>query len=498
MPLFSRSELHGLVLVLAILSNRPAMGQRPDVDRRDGIIVLHREEATLYFPEYVKIGDTITWGCESQRPVVVTLGGTPFVPSERAQTFTYRITAPEVAVSVRWLSAPRPNGAKTTPLVFSLERPAYAQPDRVQMSSLTKGAALTVTGDFEAGDAANARATMNGVATKPLIVAASSHVALLQFPGQFGQVTVEIGRSFFSSRIIHGHYLTDKETVTVMIEGLTLLSEPIEIGFWNRSYVEYVLEGGVNQVVAIEPHVVPNEGRFVTRRRFAAVHGGILSGPFQLGIYLGRSAPAAALAAEKSYAVRQSERAKDTATATLAAWQANTGVRIESAAEARIVADFRSAIPLMKSVQATGTSAADNPAIQRQLLRHYCFELRDMSQGRLGRVEVGRPRMRLAFQPPTGASATISTGTVERFSFATFLRNFLSGKDNVVVGYIELKSMPERAAVYIDGTVPKGFTNRTFVSSVGPHNVRVAIPGGKDCSGSVVVAEGASSLFECK
>jgi hypothetical protein len=163
---------------------------------------------------------------------------------------------------------------------------------------------------------------------------------------------------------------------------------------------------------------------------------------------------------------------------TLDNWQAKTGMRIDSGARRKILDDVQAS--QLRVRDSFAASHLQNYAtINQQLVRQYCFDQRDK---------------KLAGAPVEKAKLTKED--VTRWSFIDFLTDFLSGQPRQKVGYLEVQSGKTGAEILIDSE-RKGYTNRSFVMSVGTYTVNIKHPTLACNTFEVSIRDGATETIQC-
>ncbi|HZT32117.1 MAG TPA: PEGA domain-containing protein [Bryobacteraceae bacterium] len=180
---------------------------------------------------------------------------------------------------------------------------------------------------------------------------------------------------------------------------------------------------------------------------------------------------------------------------TLADWQKNTGIGIETEAESRIRHDVGEAWPRLEElVRLQAPYEASPEPLTRMLVRTYCFDLRDALLRQARPFARARQARTLAFQAPA-SGLRLRDADVLHFSFLDFLSGFFPRLQPV--GYLQVTSKPDRADITIDNQ-PKGFTNRVFVVSPGSHTVAIESPKiVRRCRRTVQVAPGRQISLHC-
>jgi len=80
-----------------------------------------------------------------------------------------------------------------------------------------------------------------------------------------------------------------------------------------------------------------------------------------------------------------------------------------------------------------------------------------------------------------------------------YLKSFLAGKTFVALGNLDVKSLPEHSVIFIDDPPAKGYTNRSFVLSVGPHVLKVRLPNGAhECVWRIEIQADANVEEQCR
>jgi hypothetical protein len=377
-------------------------------------------------------------------------------------------------------------------------------PDQFQdneWSLLQRGATISVAAPFGPGGTASVSATINGVSERPVVLASSSRSIAVQFPDRFGVVALTVGGSFYTMRVIQRRVTkNDDGLLDMKILGLEGLAVPLQLTIWNATFKEYLLEGGTVQNIVINPVDVAS-GEFEFRRRVIPLSSASLSILLDglepvIRFSLALSPQEAKEAAAENLA-RQFLKVNDNTTKVLASFVNSSMFTFESGVQELISEGFANATAVLNLIRANGFSAADDTKLEANLVADYCYDIVDNQRN--GRAQAGlfRSPLIFGFQSSTTANTAIKKTDVNRLPVLAFLKNFLEGRDYVVVGYMEANSKPEHATVYIDSSVPKGFTNRTFVLSTGTHQGHIALPSGKECGFSVEIQEGVTSSSGC-
>jgi hypothetical protein len=271
-----------------------------------------------------------------------------------------------------------------------------------------------------------------------------------------------------------------RATLTVTAVGPQGITEPVTLSIRNVTAAIVQLQGGVNQTMTIRPTDVSNDGTFTLTRTLT----GIQPGGFSVSASVTRPQ------LSQFNVPRAIDRFLDS-------WTANTGVRIDAAARQliqRSVTDARARLDdFLRGQQA---NQADVREVFELLLSHYCFDLRDdVIQRSRGRA--AGPALAVvfaSFRQGPARDLAIGPDAVRRFSFSSFLSQLIARLSAPQpVGYLVISSVPDHAAISIDGQQKNAVTNRRFVTSVGSHQVLV----GNRCREQVTVAAFQTTVIAC-
>ena len=353
------------------------------------------------------------------------------------------------------------------------------------------GGSASARGPFD-GDFRTTAVTVGGVPA--LLLAESPRKVVFQPPaGQMGLSKLEVRKGSASAtapfRTI-GVLLTatstnllkgQTATLTVTVQGLQDLTEPVDLVLLNRSPGVVNLQGGPEQRFVIEPKQVRPDGTYVQARTLT----GILPGGFNL----------MAIANRRPTLQFDLTRTVDRA---VREWQRSNGVPITQDAQQLIgksVTSARNQLDDFLRVQAS--YRGDPVSITDMLVRNYCFDLRDSRK--TGLVKSRRPAGARGFlaQQPSKPVLAIDSNDVNQFGFGQFLArlaNWLS--PNQPVAYLSVSSRPDQAPVSVDSHRGPERTNRRFVVSVGTHQVLVAMPS-TACRKSIQVQAFQTGIVEC-
>lgn len=161
---------------------------------------------------------------------------------------------------------------------------------------------------------------------------------------------------------------------------------------------------------------------------------------------------------------------------TLNTWEKRTGIAIDKKAKQTLADQARTAQAMVKAnVPTPNSSASENLQVTQQLLRHYCFDVRD--------------------KKPQQAKAQITSQDVASWSFLEFIKSFISGRPAQRVGFLEVVADQKGSQIAIDNA-QKGVTNRNFVLTIGQYNVQIA--GGKTpCTDQIEIRDSITSTYRC-
>jgi hypothetical protein len=163
---------------------------------------------------------------------------------------------------------------------------------------------------------------------------------------------------------------------------------------------------------------------------------------------------------------------------TLNNWQAKTGVRIDSGAKQKIMADAQAAQPKIRDSFAVG-HLQQYSTVTQQLVRQYCFDQRDRKL-------------------PNSKSEPmkITKDDVSHWSFLDFLAEFIGGQPRQKVGYLEVQAGRPAAEILIDSE-RKGYTNRSLVMSVGTYTIDIRHPQLSCGAHEITIRDGATETVKC-
>lgn len=271
-----------------------------------------------------------------------------------------------------------------------------------------------------------------------------------------------------------------KATLTVTATGLQGITEPVTLSIRNLTAATAQVQGGADQTIRIQPNDVRNDGTFVLTRALTAIQAGGFS-----------------VSASVTRPPLSQFDVPRTIDRFLASWTANTGVRIAPDARPliqRSVTDART--PLEDFLRRQKANQADIQGVFELLLSHYCFDLRDeIIRRRGGRGAAPAFGIVLAaFRQDRGRDVEIGPDDVRRLSFSSFLSQLIARfAAPQPVGYLMISSVPDQAAIAIDGQRKNAVTNRRFVTSVGDHQVQI----GSRCRERVTVAAFQTKAIVC-
>jgi hypothetical protein len=274
--------------------------------------------------------------------------------------------------------------------------------------------------------------------------------------------------------------------MTVLVLGLQGLKEPALLLIVNHEPGIVALSGGPVQQIAISPADIQPDGTFRLTRTLTGEHGGgynitvLVSPPPASQIPLGR------LAAR-----------------TIDSWSRSTEIEVAPEAQSRILSDVAAARPQLDTLfRAQQLFHADPATLLDWLVRDYCFDLRDQKLGIPNAVGFRSPLPSVArafasfivLAADSGATVSLQTSDVTRFSFLQYLARFLGAHaPSRPYGSLFVASQPDKQLITIDqATGPDQFTTRMFVVSVGGHFVQVGA-----CQENVTVSPNQQATVNC-
>src|SRR5262249_4526796 len=154
----------------------------------------------------------------------------------------------------------------------------------------------------------------------------------------------------------------------------------------------------------------------------------------------------------------------------LADWQAKQRIAITPDASAliqRSVLEARTRLDEFLTQQQA--HEGDVEGVFAALLSHYCFDLRDDSRSRRRTTAGAGPgSLAVASRQTRVGSGEIPPTEVRRLSFSEFLSQLIGHfPTQQSIGYLLVRSMPDKIPVTIDGQQKGEMTNRRIVTSVG-------------------------------
>jgi hypothetical protein len=271
--------------------------------------------------------------------------------------------------------------------------------------------------------------------------------------------------------------------MTAIVTGLQDLKEAAWIVLVNHDPTTIGIAGGPVQRVAIRPSEVLPDGTYRLVRTLTGVRGG----GFDITVTVTRPP------AEQIPVDRLVDR-------TVESWSRSNQIAISTEARSLIVAGVDAARSRLDEFFLSQIAFRPEPAgLLDRLVRSYCFDLRDLKlgEGRAGIPARAPLHLANAFAPQPAsvpAVTTLDASDVKRFSFVQFLSQlFARWTPSQPFGTLVVTSQPDRQTITVDqGSGPNFFTARSFVVSVGNHNVKVA-----SCNRSVLVTANQQTLVSC-
>jgi hypothetical protein len=234
----------------------------------------------------------------------------------------------------------------------------------------------------------------------------------------------------------------------------------------NRSPGVVSVSGGAIQNFPVPTGEVVPGGSYTTVRTLT----GIMRGSFNISAFV-REEPLDRFDARQAV------------TRTLQQWQTSNGIRIEPDAQVLIQRSVRAAKNDLDSLLDTHSSESDYQKLLTNLVRSYCFQLRDFKRGVLTAslsptfFAFRNLPFANAFQSSALAVQSITKTDVTEHSFLSFLQNLLSSLTGTEqLSSLEVCSVPDAANIIIDGR-RVGATTANFVVSAGQHRVVIDVPG---------------------
>jgi hypothetical protein len=249
----------------------------------------------------------------------------------------------------------------------------------------------------------------------------------------------------------------------------------------NRSPGVVILSGGQVQNFQIPPQLVTPAGIYTTTRTMT----GVMRGRFDISAFV-RQQPLDGFDPRQPVA------------RALEQWQAKTGIRITQGAQVLIGRSVRGAKDDLNRLLDAQGARSDYLALLSNLVRSYCFQLRDYKSGIL--TASAPERLPVIFRSPfvrafqaaaSPAAPSITETDVMQHSFISFLANLISSLTGTMqLSPLDVCSVPDAALIIIDGK-RMGATTSSFVMSTGQHHVVINVPG-KACT---VTARAGQDLF---
>ena len=181
-------------------------------------------------------------------------------------------------------------------------------------------------------------------------------------------------------------------------------------------------------------------------------------------------------------------------TRTLLTWQAATGIAITRQAASAILNSVLESRTELNRLLLAQNEKSDPAVLTRNLIRHYCFNLRDSLKG----LELNRAAQNSMFVQSfqaRGDSAEITAGVVRTYPFLDFIKNLISSLSTTMeVGELDVASIPLPARIVIDSKF-LGYTPRMFVVSTGSHDIFIGAT--KPCHYKVEVSANRKAPASC-
>ena len=172
-------------------------------------------------------------------------------------------------------------------------------------------------------------------------------------------------------------------------------------------------------------------------------------------------------------------------------WDEDRNFRMSEAAKTDIVSSVRAEREMLE--EAERVNGAPEPYwVTKQLVRHYCFDLRDR---RWHKSSYAMAPFVLAWQQ-AATELTIDAQDVRAQSFRSVLERIFEGLRPRPTGTLEVKSTPLRADIAINSLV-RGFSNRVFVATAGSYDIQVRPPQKKPCTSRVEIRANQVTAVNC-
>jgi hypothetical protein len=253
-------------------------------------------------------------------------------------------------------------------------------------------------------------------------------------------------------------------SITAVISGLQASKEPTRVVITNHSPGVVNLAGGPAQQVVIQSSEIQNNGTFQLTRAVTGESGGAYN--------------ITVLVTQPPSSQMPLQRLADS---TIERWSQTNKISVSPEARSLIVSGIDEARPkLDEFLTAQMVLLADPASLMDWLVRDYCFDLRDLrlrSAGPAARQISRRAVWGNAFLPQPAVSVGIVASDVRGFSFVQYLAGLLARLTPAPapVGDLTVTSDPPNQMIALDSERGRDyFTARSFVVSVGKHDVSVA------------------------
>jgi hypothetical protein len=371
------------------------------------------------------------------------------------------------------------------PAPVPFDRGGFDMPNGAQAGSLVS-VTVPATGDLGSSVSVGGQAA-------PVIAESPRKLVFLSPPDISGPSTLRVTKNGASAegpyRSLGLQLSATKRTLTkgetaafsVVVSGLQGSKEPTSMIITNHSPQVVNLSGGPVQNVTIQPAEVRPDGTYQLTRALTGEAGGA----FDISV-VATGPPASQLPL-----ARLADR-------TIERWSQTNHISVSAQARSLIESGIDDArAQLDEFLRSQMAWHADPVSLFDWMVRDYCFDLRDQmlhSTPLSERRAQLRVRFANALLQQAAANVVIDTPDVRRFSFSRYLANLLARlTPSQPVGRLKVDSQPANQAIKIDSFSGENyFTTRTFVVSVGTHNVVVS-----SCQEVVSVSANQGAAVSC-